>query len=78
MNSDFIKKYRYIMTDPEILSGKPVVAGTRISVSQVLRCLSHGMDLESIREMYGEFPAEAIPEVLRFASNCIEPAERLG
>ena len=54
------------------VTGKPIVSGTRISVSQVLRCLSHGMDLESIREMYGEFPAEAIPEVLRFASAIIE------
>jgi uncharacterized protein (DUF433 family) len=66
------KKYLWIVRDPETLGGKPIVRGTRLSVVQILRCLSYNMDLAEIREMYGDFPAEAIPEVLRFASVAVE------
>ncbi len=72
MNSDLLKKYKYIIRDKGILGGKPIILGTRIAVAQVLRCLSHGSTLEDMREMYGEFPEGAIPEVLRFASAIVE------
>ncbi len=66
------KKYLWIIRDPETLGGKPIVRGTRISVAQILRCLSHDLDLEQIREMYGDFPAAAIPEILRYASAAVD------
>ena len=72
MNADLLRNYKFIVSDEGIFGGKPIVAGTRIAVSQVLRCMSHGMNLEEIREMYGEFPEEAISEVLRFASVVVE------
>jgi len=37
-----------IVTDPEILNGKPIVKGTRISVAPILQCIASGMTKEEI------------------------------
>ena len=60
--------YRWIVTDPDLLGGRPTVRGTRISVSLVLECLSIGMSAKDIAGDYPGFPEESVPEVLRFAS----------
>jgi hypothetical protein len=43
---------RRIIADPEILGGKPVVEGTRLSVDHILGLLSHGMSHAEIVEAY--------------------------
>ncbi len=43
---------KYIVSDPQILSGKPVIAGTRIPVEQVLFLLKEGFTIEAIHEQY--------------------------
>ncbi len=59
--------------DPEIRFGRPCIAGTRISVRDVLGWLDHGM---SIAEIIGDFP-ELTPELIRacqsYAADCVEP-----
>ena len=60
--------YRWVVCHPDLLGGRPTVRGTRISVSQVLECLSIGMTAQEIANDYPGFPAESVPEVLRFAS----------
>ena len=62
------KDYRWIVADPEMLGGKLAVRGTRFSVSFVLSCLAEGMTVEEIQETYGSFPQEALPEIMRAAS----------
>jgi uncharacterized protein (DUF433 family) len=42
-----------IITDPEILGGKPVIAGTRISVELILTRLGEG---RSVAEIVAEYP----------------------
>ena len=37
-----------IITDEEILSGKPIIKGTRISVEFILELLSSGMSVDEI------------------------------
>jgi uncharacterized protein (DUF433 family) len=44
------------------------VRGTRLSVSFVLACLAEGMSAEEIADTYGVFPKEAIPEIMKVAS----------
>ena len=61
--------YQWIVCHPDLLGGKPTVKGTRISVSQVLECLSIGMGPEEISEDYPGFPKESISEILKFASD---------
>jgi uncharacterized protein (DUF433 family) len=66
------KDYRWIVTDPDLLGGKLVVRGTRLSVSFLLGCLSEGMTSEEIRGAYGSFPEEALSEILRVAAERLE------
>jgi uncharacterized protein (DUF433 family) len=57
-----------IISDPEILGGKPVVAGTRISVEHILGLLAHGMSEAEIAESYPLLTPEDIREALRYAA----------
>jgi uncharacterized protein (DUF433 family) len=41
-----------VVSDPEILSGEPVFAGTRITIDTVLASLAAGIDVARIRESY--------------------------
>jgi uncharacterized protein (DUF433 family) len=63
-----IQGYRFLVTNPDRLGGKPTVRGTRFSVSFILACLAEGMSYDDIVREYSEFPRESIPEVLRFAA----------
>ncbi len=42
----------YIVSDPDILGGKPVISGTRIPVDQILFLLKSGFTVEAINEEY--------------------------
>ena len=45
------------------------VRATRLSVAQILECLANGMTLDDIDESFDHsFPREALPEVLKVAS----------
>jgi uncharacterized protein (DUF433 family) len=66
------KNFRWIVADPELLGGKLAIRGTRFSVSFILSCLAEGMSVEEIEDTYGQFPREAIPEVMRIASEILD------
>ena len=66
------KDYKWIVADPELLSGKLAIRGTRFSVSFLLSCLAEGMSVEEIEESYGPFPHEAIPETMKVASELLD------
>jgi uncharacterized protein (DUF433 family) len=44
----------------------------KVSASLILACLAEGMSAEEIEESYGPFPREAIPEVLKAASELLD------
>ncbi|MCX6620517.1 MAG: DUF433 domain-containing protein, partial [Acidobacteria bacterium] len=62
------KNFLWIVADPQLLGGKLAIRGTRFSVSFILSCLAEGMSVEEIYETYGQFPREAIPELMRIDS----------
>ena len=66
------RNFRWIVADAELLGGKLAIRGTRFSVSFILSCLSEGMTVEEIKETYGQFPREAIPEVMRVAAEILD------
>ncbi len=66
------KNYRWIVKDPSLLGGKPAIRGTRLAASLILACLAEGMSAEEIEDSYGPFPHEAIPEVLKAASELLD------
>ena len=66
------KDYKWIVADPELLGGALAIRGTRLSVAQILECLSNGMTLDDIDESFDHsFPHEALPEVLKVASELV-------
>jgi len=67
-------QYRWIVRDPDLLGGRPVIRGTRLSVSFLLGCLAEGMTAAEIESTYGPFPHEALPEILRAAAEAVEHA----
>lgn len=58
---------QYISTDPDILRGKPCIAGTRISVELILELLSLGYSFSDILDDYPQLTHEQLLAVLDFA-----------
>ena len=59
----------YIIIDPPIRFGKPIIKGTRIAVSDILGWLSSGMSNQQILEDYPLLKKEHIMAALAFAAN---------
>jgi uncharacterized protein (DUF433 family) len=57
-----------IVCDPEILNGKPIVKGTRISVALILQCLASGMSKQDILRGYPSLTQEGLNAALDFAA----------
>jgi uncharacterized protein (DUF433 family) len=57
-----------ITCTPGVRSGKPCVAGTRITVSDVLEYLASGMSQEEILADFPDLRAEHVLAVLRYAA----------
>jgi uncharacterized protein (DUF433 family) len=57
-----------ITSDPSVMMGKPVVAGTRITVELILRKLGAGESFEQILDSHPRLTREAILAALEFAS----------
>jgi uncharacterized protein (DUF433 family) len=53
-----------IVSDPNVMMGKPVVAGTRITVELILERLSAGETMEQLLEAHPRLTREAIQAVL--------------
>ena len=60
-----------IVTNAEILAGKPVIAGTRISVELILDCLASGWSVAEFIENYPHVSREDVLAALGFAADVI-------
>ncbi|MBI1293720.1 DUF433 domain-containing protein [bacterium] len=61
-----------IQSDPKVMMGKPVIAGTRITVELLLEKLAAGETSEQIKEAYPHLPEDAIPAALAFAAEALK------
>ena len=62
-------QWRNLITEnPEILAGKPVVAGTRLSVDFVLDLLAQGWTEKQLLENYPGLSQEALQAVFAFSA----------
>jgi uncharacterized protein (DUF433 family) len=59
---------QWIAKNADKFGGKPIIKGTRFTVSFILSCLAEGMTYEEIVADYSQFPKESLEEILRFAS----------
>ncbi|HTN82336.1 DUF433 domain-containing protein [Sorangium sp. So ce1389] len=61
-----------ITAQPEIMAGKPVVRGTRLTVPFLLGLLAHGATVDELLEEYEGLTREDIQACLLFASRSLE------
>jgi uncharacterized protein (DUF433 family) len=60
-----------IATNPDILVGKPIVAGTRISVELILGCMASGWSVDKVVEAYPRITPEDVLAALAFAADVL-------
>jgi len=60
-----------IQSDPAIMMGKPVIAGTRITVELILEKLAACESIEQIIEAHPHLTEEMIRAALAFASDAL-------
>jgi uncharacterized protein (DUF433 family) len=62
---------RWVVSDPEIMMGKPVVAGTRITVELILEKLAAGETIEDLLKAHPRLTREGILAALSFAAETL-------
>ncbi|MDX2030274.1 MAG: DUF433 domain-containing protein [Blastocatellia bacterium] len=62
----------HIISTPEVLSGKPRIKGTRISVASILGYLAAGSSIPEIIKEYPDLTSEQIFACLNYAREMVE------
>lgn len=57
-----------ITKDPKILGGKPIIAGTRMSVEVILEFLAGGMEIKEMLKEYPFLTMEQIQAAIQYAA----------
>jgi uncharacterized protein (DUF433 family) len=60
-----------IVVDPKVMVGKPIVAGTRLTVELILGLLGQGATIEKLLQEYPRLTKEDIFACLLFAQRAI-------
>ncbi|GJL50529.1 MAG: hypothetical protein NPIRA01_17560 [Nitrospirales bacterium] len=58
--------------DPNIMVGKPIIKGTRLTVEYILNLLAHGTTVTEVVEEYEGLTQEDIQACLLFATKSLE------
>ncbi|MDO9453746.1 MAG: DUF433 domain-containing protein [Stagnimonas sp.] len=58
----------HVTVNPDILVGKPIIKGTRISVELLLDRLGDGWSMEEILESYPHIKREDVQAAVKFAT----------
>jgi uncharacterized protein (DUF433 family) len=61
-----------INLDPEVMAGKPVVKGTRLTVDYIINLMAHGADAEEILGEYQGLALDDIRACLLFAARSLQ------
>ncbi|MEX2246215.1 MAG: DUF433 domain-containing protein [Dehalococcoidia bacterium] len=64
-----------IVTDPNILVGKPIVRGTRVPVELVLKRLAQDLDVRGVLKAYPRLTEDDIRACIEYAQVVIEGEE---
>jgi len=67
-----VKWQDYIVSDKEVLMGKPTVKGTRISVEHIIGLLAQGWTESQILENYPRLNQESLQAVFAYIQECMK------
>lgn len=62
----------YIVSDTQVLMGKPTIKGTRISVELILELFSSGWTEKQVLESYPSVTVESLRAVFTYLRECIQ------
>lgn len=62
-------QFHFITSNPDILGGKPIISGSRISVEIILEWLASGGTIEEIYQQNPHLPKGSVEEALMYAAN---------
>lgn len=65
-------EFKYIVSDPDILSGKPIIKGSRISVQLILEWIASGANIANIADEFPHLPPEGIKEAVIYAAHFLD------
>ena len=68
---DFMKWQEHIVSDKEVLLGKPTIKGTRISVEHIVGLLAQGWTENEILENFPRLTKESLQAVFSYIQDCI-------
>jgi len=60
-----------IVSDPKVMMGKPVIAGTRITVEHVLEELGAGRSMEDLLNSHPRLTREKLQAALSYAASVL-------
>lgn len=61
----------YIVSTADVMLGKPIIKGTRITVELILKKLSEGCSVEKILNDYPSLTVDSINAALAYASDVV-------
>lgn len=64
--------FTHIAYNPDILSGKPHIAGTRLSVEFILELFAGGATRDEVLKAYPQLTTEAVEEALKYAAQAVK------
>lgn len=64
--------FTHIAYNPEILSGKPHIVGTRLSIEFILELVASGATKAEMLKAYPQLTAEGIEDALRYAAQSVK------
>lgn len=64
--------FNHIAYNPEILSGKPHIAGTRLSIEFILELFASGATRDEVLKAYPQLTKAAVEEALRYAAQAVK------
>ena len=62
----------YIVSNPDILSGKPIISGTRITVELIIDKLAEGESIDQILESHPHLDRNSILACLSYAADSLK------
>lgn len=68
---------KYIERNPEVMLGKPIIKGTRITVELIMRKMACGYTVDEILQSYPHLNKEQVMAALEFAADMIANEDTL-
>jgi len=77
MEHIFMNYQKYIERNPDIMLGKPIIKGTRITVELLMRKLANGYEIDDLLKSYPHLEREQILAALEYAADMIASEDNL-